>query len=152
LIWQHPRIHNGLLSNQYLQKEIYTSEGWSWLDALYATIITITTVGYGDIAPQTAPGRVFAIIFTLFAIDIGGYAISPLAAQVLEQQATRRERQLRENRMHRIAEMEQHFVICGADKLGQGIAKKRDEEFISAPLPEQTIQADDVLILLGSAT
>ena len=42
-----------------------TLEGWSLLDALYATIITVTTVGYGDLSPVTAGGRIFAIFFTL---------------------------------------------------------------------------------------
>jgi len=97
-------------------------EGWSWLDSLYATIITITTVGYGDLSPQTALGRAFAIIFTLFAIGIGGYAISTLAAYVIEEQANRHERQLQEKRMRRIAEMDQHFIVCGANKLAQGLA------------------------------
>jgi voltage-gated potassium channel len=36
-------------------------EGWSLLDALYATIITVTTVGYGDLSPITQGGRIFAI-------------------------------------------------------------------------------------------
>ncbi len=40
-------------------------EGWSLLDSLYATVITITTVGYGDFAPRSPEGRLFAIVFTL---------------------------------------------------------------------------------------
>ena len=37
-------------------------EGWSLPDALYATIITVTTVGYGDFTPHTLGGRLFAIL------------------------------------------------------------------------------------------
>lgn len=42
-------------------------EGWRWLDSLYFTAITLTTIGYGDFAPQTDAGK----IFTLFYIVIG---------------------------------------------------------------------------------
>lgn len=45
-------------------------EGWLLPNLLYATIITITTVGYGDFSPQTLGGRLFAIFFTLSAIGL----------------------------------------------------------------------------------
>ena len=45
-------------------------EGWSALDALYFSTITLTTVGYGDFAPQTSFGKVFTIIYILVGIGI----------------------------------------------------------------------------------
>lgn len=97
-------------------------EGWSWPDALYATIITVTTVGYGDLSPQTVPGRIFTMIFALAAIGLAGYAISNLAVLVVERQATRRNRQLLERRMKKIAELDKHVIICGANRVGQAVA------------------------------
>lgn len=42
-------------------------EGWRWLDSLYFSVITLTTIGYGDFSPQTDAGK----IFTLFYIVVG---------------------------------------------------------------------------------
>jgi voltage-gated potassium channel Kch len=49
----------------------YTSvEGWHWLDALYFSVATISTVGYGDFVPVTNSGKVFAIIFIIVGIGL----------------------------------------------------------------------------------
>src|SRR5262245_29364488 len=48
-------------------------EGWSFSDSLYATVQTLTTVGYGDMPPHTAQGRLFAIVVML--IGVGGVAL-----------------------------------------------------------------------------
>ena len=45
-------------------------EGWSWLDSLYFTFITLTTVGYGDFSPQTDTGKIFTMIYILFGLGI----------------------------------------------------------------------------------
>lgn len=38
-------------------------EGWSWLDSLYFSTITLTTIGFGDFAPQTDAGKIFTILY-----------------------------------------------------------------------------------------
>lgn len=45
-------------------------EGWSWLDALYFSFITLTTVGFGDFAPITDTGKVFTIFYIIVGIGI----------------------------------------------------------------------------------
>lgn len=45
-------------------------EGWRWLDSLYFSVITLTTVGYGDFSPQTDFGKVFSIFYILTGIGI----------------------------------------------------------------------------------
>lgn len=45
-------------------------EGWNWLDSLYFSVITLTTVGYGDFSPQTDGGKIFTIIYIISGIAI----------------------------------------------------------------------------------
>ena len=45
-------------------------EGWRWLDAVYFSVMTIATIGYGDITPQTDPGEVITIIYVLCGLGL----------------------------------------------------------------------------------
>jgi voltage-gated potassium channel Kch len=45
-------------------------EGWDWIDSIYFSIITLTTVGYGDFSPQTAEGKIFTIFYIIVGIGI----------------------------------------------------------------------------------
>lgn len=94
-------------------------EGWSLLDALYATIITVTTVGYGDLSPVTPEGRIFAIFFVLSAIGMASYAISAVATRVIQWEHTRVEHNKLERRMQIIANLHNHVIICGANNIGR---------------------------------
>ena len=48
----------------------HVDEGWSWLDSLYFCVITLATVGYGDLAPTTPEAKVFTIIYIFLGISI----------------------------------------------------------------------------------
>ncbi|MCA9897223.1 MAG: two pore domain potassium channel family protein [Anaerolineales bacterium] len=45
-------------------------EGWSWLDAFYFSVITLTTVGYGDFSPQTAVGKIFTVVYIVLGLGV----------------------------------------------------------------------------------
>jgi hypothetical protein len=75
-------------------------EGWSPLDALYFSVISLATVGYGDFTPQTALGRLFTIFFVLagvgvlvaFVSEVARHAIQRADERVEARQARRRAR------------------------------------------------------------
>tara|TARA_B110000971_G_scaffold45555_1_gene45568 strand:+ start:235 stop:534 length:300 start_codon:yes stop_codon:yes gene_type:complete len=45
-------------------------ENWSWVDAIYFSVVTLTTVGFGDFAPKTDGGKIFTIFYIIIGIGI----------------------------------------------------------------------------------
>lgn len=60
-------------------------ERWSYLDSLYFTVSTLTTVGYGDFTPKTNFGKVFTIANMVIGVGIVLYGLSMIAAHFIEQ-------------------------------------------------------------------
>ena len=59
-------------------------EGWRYLDALYFSTYTITTVGYGDITPKTDIGKIFTIFYIFAGVGIVLYGLSLMASHFVE--------------------------------------------------------------------
>eukprot|EP00549_Striatella_unipunctata_P015205 CAMPEP_0118702200 /NCGR_PEP_ID=MMETSP0800-20121206/17737_1 /TAXON_ID=210618 ORGANISM="Striatella unipunctata, Strain CCMP2910" /NCGR_SAMPLE_ID=MMETSP0800 /ASSEMBLY_ACC=CAM_ASM_000638 /LENGTH=400 /DNA_ID=CAMNT_0006603331 /DNA_START=81 /DNA_END=1283 /DNA_ORIENTATION=+ len=64
----------------------YVFENWTILDSLYFTVITFTTVGYGDLTPVTDSERIFVIFFAICGISILGFGLGVLGEKVVEAQ------------------------------------------------------------------
>ncbi|MBZ0301990.1 MAG: potassium channel family protein [Anaerolineae bacterium] len=54
-------------------------EGWTWVDSLYFAVVTLTTVGYGDLTPQTDAGKLFTIFYILVGLGILGSFVRLIA-------------------------------------------------------------------------
>ncbi len=64
-------------------------EGWSWTDSLYFTVITLATVGYGDLAPTTPESKLFTVVYILLGLSVFVSFASMLAKERSEIQARR---------------------------------------------------------------
>jgi voltage-gated potassium channel Kch len=62
-------------------------EGWSVLDALYFSVVTAATVGYGDFTPQTAWGKLFTIVYLAVGVGLFVALAGKLALVVIRPQA-----------------------------------------------------------------
>lgn len=67
-------------------------EGWSWLDSLYFSLITLATVGYGDFAPQTPAGKVFTMIYIIVGIGLLAAFVRLLGDDLLKRRMARGQR------------------------------------------------------------
>lgn len=56
-------------------------EGWSWLDSLYFCVITLSTVGYGDLDPTTSTSKIFTVIYIFIGLSIFVSFVNTLAKQ-----------------------------------------------------------------------
>lgn len=66
------------------------AEGWSLLDSLYFSVVTIATVGYGDLSPHTAIGKIFTIGYIVSGIGIFVAAATSIAQAVIRAKNPRR--------------------------------------------------------------
>jgi voltage-gated potassium channel len=93
-------------------------EGWSILDSLYVTAQTVTTVGFGDLAPRTPGGRAFAAIFMMVSVGVVLYALTSTVQTIVHSElfATY-------GRSRQMSKLRDHFIICGAGRVGSHLIR-----------------------------
>lgn len=132
-------------------------EDFSVFDAFYMTVITIATVGYGEIHPLGMAGRAFTAFLIITSFATFAYAVSAITRFVTDGEFNRFFKNKRVNAA--IEKLNEHVIICGYGRNGRQAAqvfKKHDKRFVVIDLDEKlttsiTHKFSD-LVLAGDAT
>lgn len=131
-------------------------EGWSFLDALFMTAITIGTVGFNEVHPLSPAGRVFTIFLIGGGVAGAAYAIGRFLEFLLEGYFS--EVLGGRSMKKRIDQLANHYIVCGFGRVGEQVArefKRSGAPFIVLdPNPDikKFMDAEDVLFIQGDAS
>jgi len=129
-------------------------EGFSLVDAVYQTVMTVTTVGYGEIEPLGTRGRIFASVLMITGVGVALYAIVGLIEDVLENQLDRWGRKRMERQIEHLRD---HVVLCGYGRVGRGIVpllRGRSPVVVVDRGADNVVEAQDagLLAVVGDTT
>jgi voltage-gated potassium channel len=101
-------------------------EGWDVLDAFYMTLITISTVGYGEVHPLSQLGRLFTATLIMGGVGVVVYAFGIFTELLSEGHlaAYRRQRQMRRD----VSSLRDHFIVCGYGRIGTRLVLEFEQE------------------------
>jgi voltage-gated potassium channel len=114
-------------------------DGWNLLDSFYMVIITISTVGYTEIHPQSAAGRIFTSTLIVVGVATMLYGFGVFAETLADNAFGnyRRERQLERS----LNQLREHFIICGYGRIGTQIVAEFEEHRVPYAVIDQTDEA-----------
>jgi voltage-gated potassium channel len=130
-------------------------EGWPVLDAVYMTVTTLATVGFGEIHPLSSSGRLFTI--ALIGLGVGGvlYTLTSVMQYVFEGHLGRTWEQRR--MQNRISRLSGHFILCGYGRVGRQVAldfQRSGVEFVLIDVNQASLDlagAEGILCVRGDA-
>jgi voltage-gated potassium channel len=114
-------------------------EDWRWSDAVYMTVITLATVGYGETYPLGDRGRLFTIALILMGVISIGYIVNRFT-EALIQGYFQEGRRLGQQR-HLMESLRRHYIICGFGRTGRQVAREFAAEAIPFVIVDSGIEA-----------
>lgn len=131
-------------------------EGMSIFDALYMTVITLSTVGFGEIIQLHDASRMFVMGLIVVGVALGGFTVSILGQFIIEGQF--KEIVARRKMDKKIAKLRNHFIVAGYGRVGRQVAEEFSKVKASFVVIEKDLQVteklleDGILYVHGDAT
>src|SRR4030042_3984807 len=116
-------------------------EGWPFVDSLYMTVTTISTVGYGEVHPLSTAGRIFSIFLILGGVGSVFYILTTLVQHIVEGEFG-----IRIGRQHmeaQIKKLTNHFILCGYGRVGEataGTLKEHKTKFVVIAITQENAE------------
>ncbi len=119
----------------------------SFLDAAYMTVITLSTVGYGEVWPQSPPGKLWTIGVITFGIATVSVAVTSLIALFIS--GDLRHAREKKRMHHSIGKLREHTILCGYGRMGAMVAEDLDAAGKSVVIIESRAESADDLKMEG---
>ncbi len=139
----------GILGSMYIM-------GLNIYDSIYYTIITLATVGYGDIIPITPLQKIFSVTLALSGVGILAYIVTFIISSVTQNLQDMRSGRIMERKL---ADMQNHYILCGFGRVGTAVYEelmKRNQKVLIIEKNEEKLEDieenENVILLNGNAT
>src|SRR4029453_7445599 len=97
-------------------------EGWTYFEGFYMTLMTLTTVGYGEVHPLSLQGRLIASALMLGGVVSVFISIGILVDVVIKLELA--DTFGRKRRQHVIEKLNDHYIVCGAGRVGRSVIRE----------------------------
>jgi len=131
-------------------------EDWTVLDSLYMTVITLSTIGYGEVNPVSQPGRIFTLFLIVMGVGFFLYVIGNVVQFLVE---GRIRLILGRHKLDKqIGQLNNHYIVCGYGRMGRAFCRyliQKRLKFVVVEKNEDRIpvmNTDHVLYVAGEAT
>jgi voltage-gated potassium channel len=131
-------------------------EGWPPVESLYMTLITLSTVGFGEVHPLSPTGKIFTMILVIFGVGGAAYTVSIIGKMIVEGEIRK---VLGRRKMEKsLRDLRDHYIVCGYGRVGRRICKEfciRKAPFVvveNDPQIVEQIENDGFLCVRGDST
>ena len=122
-------------------------EGYSWVEALYMTVITVSTVGFGEVRELSEEGMLFTSILIMGSLGTFAYSISALTTYFVngEYRTTFKEARLKQE----VEKLSNHVIVCGTGRVGEMAVQELLDHNTPVVIVENDVEKADSLSALG---